>query len=204
MGIQSAVGRSINVAANFMFKLHIAALESKTASISLYPVMDGVYACAPNELEMAVFLRAMLKALTDLFISEKKQIFQFIVRAAVAKGEVHHGRDVGRDASVTLARNPEYRGQILLGQPMIDAHLGESRAAPFGVFVHESARGAQFPTTKEGWWRWFENVDKFEREKLLGCLAEYFRWCYSESDKIKYEPERVHVHRGFAEVFFSN
>ena len=50
MGIQSAMGRSLDVAANFIFKLHIAVLESLDAlpdhqrrNIYLYPVMDGVY-----------------------------------------------------------------------------------------------------------------------------------------------------------------
>ncbi len=44
MGIQSSMSRSIDISANFIFKLHIAALNAKTAKLNIYPVMDGFYA----------------------------------------------------------------------------------------------------------------------------------------------------------------
>ncbi len=202
MGIQSAMGRSIAVAANFVFKLHIAALEAKTAEITLYPVMDGVYVSCASEQEMATFLKAVVKSLASVLAQETNQIYRFIVRGGVARGQIHHGRGLHREASHTLANNSAHRDQILLGQPMIDAHQGEGRAPPFGIYVHESARTPLFPVSKEGWWRWFTGDGTFNATDMNNHLRNYFEWCYDHSGEINYAPERILVHRGFAEQYF--
>lgn len=201
MGIQSAMGRSIAVAANFVFKLHIAALESKSPGVMLYPVMDGVYASSPSEADMSSFLRAVIKSLAVLFSGERNQIYRFIVRGGIARGQIHHGRGLQREASHVLANNPGHRDQVLLGQPMIDAHQGESRAPPFGIYVHVSARTALFGTSKEGWWRWFIGDEAFDSAAMHEQLRVYFDWCYERSEEIQYVPERILVHRGFSEHY---
>lgn len=201
MGIQSAMGRSIAVAANFVFKLHVAALESKLPGITLYPVMDGVYASSPSEADMANFLGRVMKSLATLFSAERNQIYRFVVRGGAARGQIHHGRNLHREASHVLANNPGHRDQVLLGQPMIDAHQGENRAPPFGIYVHESARTALFGTSKEGWWRWFIGDATFSPAAMHEQLRVYFDWCYECSEEIRYAPERILVHRGFSEQY---
>jgi hypothetical protein len=48
MGIQGALRRSIKIAANFVYKLHDAALQARIAPLRLYPIMDGFYASSPD------------------------------------------------------------------------------------------------------------------------------------------------------------
>ncbi len=203
MGIQAAMSMSIKVAANFIFKLHIVALESKTDGIRLYPVMDGIYISSASATEIAAFLQSIFLNISNLFIEENNEKFRFLVRGAIAKGNTYHGANIGDNASWTLANNAQYRGQILLGIPMVQAHVGERKAPPFGVFVDKSARCNELTVSREGWWRWFDNTNGFNREALLERARQHYSWCYANSDTIGYEPDRILVHKGLADIYFA-
>lgn len=203
MGIQSAMAKSIQVAANFVFKLHVAALEAKTNGISLYPVMDGVYVSTPSKVEMAAFLRAIFMSLSQLFRGEAKHLFRFVVRGAVAFGQVYHGKNLGDGASNTLAVNADYRSQILLGEAMVAAHVGERKAPPFGIFVHPTARGDELTVGTEGWWRWFEGVGAFDQQAFAALMKNFYAWCFQKHADLNYEPDRILVHKGLAEIYLS-
>ncbi len=203
MGIQSVMSRSIQVAANFVFKLHIAALEAMTDGITLYPVMDGVYVTSQDKCSMEKFLRSMYSDLAKIFIEEGKERFLFLIRGAIAYGEIYHGRDIGKKASTTLSSSPEYQSHILLGEPMINAHLGERGAPPFGIFVHPSAMGSDSSVGSDGWWRWFEGVKDIDRDAIGRKCSVYFNWCYENRDDIRYDLDRILVHKGLAELYFA-
>ena len=49
MGTQASMSTSLRTAANFMFKLHIAAFQAPRERARIYPVMDGFYAAAPKQ-----------------------------------------------------------------------------------------------------------------------------------------------------------
>ena len=204
MGIQTAMSRSIQIAANFVFKLHIAALEAKTNGITLYPVMDGVYVTSQNKKEMESFLRSMFADLAKVFVKEGKERLLFLIRGAISFGEIYHGRNVGKGASATLGSNLDYQSHILLGEPMINSHLGERNAPPFGIFVHSSARGENSSVGPDGWWRWFEGVSTIDRESIGKKCSSYFNWCYECRDEIKYDLDRILVHKGLAELYFAS
>lgn len=59
MGSRSIMLRSASIAANFVMKLHVAALHAKEAvaypDLELYPMIDGVYACAPAQGPMLAY-----------------------------------------------------------------------------------------------------------------------------------------------------
>ena len=69
MGIQSSMSRSLNVSGNFIFKLHIAALQSTHTNVSLYPIMDGLYATSATQQDMLTFLRELFSSIADEFIN---------------------------------------------------------------------------------------------------------------------------------------
>ena len=135
MGMQGILARSVKIAANFSYKLHIAALESPNAEIKLYPIMDGLYACSPSRDALIAFIRSVLRVLTAKFVDETKHGYRFLVRCGVAHGEVYHGCDLNRAASFTLADNPGYRDKLMIGEPIVSAFKGERKAPPFGVFA---------------------------------------------------------------------
>jgi hypothetical protein len=61
MGVQSAMSRSLNITANFIFKLHVAALQAPHAGLSLYPVEEESWRASPatvkNVLNCAIVCR---------------------------------------------------------------------------------------------------------------------------------------------------
>jgi hypothetical protein len=199
MGMEAQMKKSIYVSANFVFKLHIAAIEAAGANVSLYPIMDGVYACARTRADMDGFLSRVFEALTDLFVREDTPGFRFIVRGAIAYGDVYHGRDIGDDASRRLAEHRNYRAAIMLGPPVVDANRSESDAPPFGIAVHSSAR--MKPATGEApypgeWWQWWR--EGFDRARLMKHLEAHYQWCRRESESIGYAPSRIVVHEALA------
>ncbi len=79
MGIQSAMARSIMITANFVFKLHLAALEAPREGVSLYPVMDGLYASADRPETLERFLRNVFSGVALLFAFEEIGYYRFIL-----------------------------------------------------------------------------------------------------------------------------
>jgi hypothetical protein len=111
---------------------------------------------------------------------------------------VYHGASVGAAASPTLAGAPLHRDQILLGMPMVQAHLAEGRSPPFGLAVDESARGFA-PASDEplhtAWWHWKHHTTGAVWNALPAEMEKYFAWCSERSDGIGYSSERIAVHR---------
>jgi hypothetical protein len=216
MGIQSAMGRSIDVAANFIFKLHIAVLESMDSlsarqreSISLYPVMDGVYFVTNDQQALIRFLRLVFGRLAREFVETPEMKHRFLVRGALACGPVVHGLELPESASATLAAHREYRSSILIGLPMIQAYLTERLAPPFSMYVHESARAfapEATPIIRATWWRWFATPAD-ERwpdlaPRLRDELRSYFKWCEDRATEIGYDAESIKKHRTLADQYF--
>jgi hypothetical protein len=133
MGMEAQMKYSAAVSANFVFKLHVAALEAPGERMRLYPIMDGLYGCSPSRAVMDAFMSSVLSSLVETFRAQSVPHFRFVVRGAVAYGDVYHGAEVGNAASKTLSANPAYRAAIMLGPPVVDANRTEPEAPPFGI-----------------------------------------------------------------------
>lgn len=218
MGIQSAMGRSTDVAANFVFKLHIAVLQSADAlqphqreGLSLYPVMDGVYFVTNDQQALQAFLKRTFGSLAREFVETAEMRHRFLVRGALSCGPVVHGLQLPEEASGTLAAHPDYRDSILLGLPMIQAYLTERSAPPFAVYVHESARAfapeGRRPL-KPTWWRWFKTPEDETWPELARDLRtelrRYFEWCGKRAAEIGYDTESIKKHSTLAEQYFAD
>ena len=218
MGIQSAMGRSMDVAANFVFKLHITVLDSLDAlpdhqrgNIYLYPVMDGVYFVTNDQPALFRFLRRVFGCLAREFVETAEMRHRFLVRGALACGPVVHGFQLPEGTSAVLHNRTQYRDSILVGLPMIQAYLTERLAPPFSIYVHESAR-AFAPEGRRPiratWWRWFATPAD-ERwpdlaPRLRDALRDYFAWCAARAAEIGYDVESIKKHRLSADQYFAD
>jgi hypothetical protein len=205
MGTQVAMSRSIKTSANYIFKLHIAALKSPSTGITLYPVMDGMYVAAPRQADILNFLRSVFEIVAEEFNGATEPQYRFMIRAALAFGPVIHGSSIPRNASFDLDDHKGYSNAILLGLPMVQAHLGERHAPPFGVFIHESARSfapvgdTPLPFV---WWRWRDSGNNGTWATLSGKLEEHFKWCAERSLSLEYDKQRIGIHTDMAKQYF--
>lgn len=202
MGVRAIMGRSLPATANFVFKLHIAALEGRDGiEITLYPVMDGMYVVSSTRRGLVTFLQRVFVRLARMFVHEERPEHQFIVKSAIAFGPVIQGADIPRAASESLDEAGAYKGALLLGMPMVQAVQGEPKAPPFGIFVDVSARAfapARERPFNQVWWHWWPNDNTELRDSLSAALARYYEWASAHHSAIEYDPERIAVHRVMA------
>jgi hypothetical protein len=206
MGIQSAMGRSLDISGNFVFKLHVAALEAPHGNIMLYPIMDGFYASSSNQIDMLNFLREVFTQTAAEFIAEQEPLHRFIIRGALAYGPIIHGTQVDANASNVFQANLAHKDAILLGLPIVQAHQNERQAPPFGLFVHESARSfapANFSPLHHVWWKWGNPQNTNLWQQIKPALATHYQWCRYNSGSLLYEPERIEAHAQLASQYFS-
>lgn len=204
MGTQVSMSRSISMTANFIFKLHIAALRASGIGVKLYPVMDGFYAATATRNQMLEFLRSVYKSVADEFNATVESHHRFMIRGGLAFGPVIHGDGVGKCAQ-ELGKYTGYSSSILLGLPMVQAHLSEREAPPFGVFVHESAR--TFAPDKTDplhwiWWQWKNNDSTTTWNTLKDQLTAHFMWCKARAQAIAYSLDRIETHEKMVEQYF--
>jgi len=206
MGTQASMSRSLNATANFIFKLHAAALQSPHVNMSLYPVMDGLYAASPVQVDMMAFLRKLFEHLADEFASQANNMHRFLARGALAFGPVVHGRALPAAACRTIADCPGYQNQILLGISMVQSHMMEPSAPPFGVAVHESARSFAPPGIEPlhaMWWKWRNALNGPLWDAMPGHLDNYFDWYKDRSLPLGYALERIKAHQEMGRQYFS-
>jgi hypothetical protein len=98
------MSRSLPITGNFLFKLHVAALEAPRNELILYPVMDGIYVVSAQQRPMREFLEHLMTRTADLFVSTPEMQHRFLVKGALAYGPVIHGRDVTAQASTLWTR----------------------------------------------------------------------------------------------------
>jgi len=203
------MSRSLSITANFVFKLHIAALQAPHQNVRIYPVMDGFYAAAAGKNDILNFLRVVFAALAETFSAEAENRFRFLAQGGLAFGPSIHGNVVPQACSPVLGANVGYRDSILLGMPMVQAHLSESGAPPFGVFVHESARAfapAGQEPLHEQWWRWDTFGDPGVQAiwaALQANLHAYFNWCAQRPLRIDYSLDRINAHGAMVDQYFA-
>lgn len=200
MGVQVSMSRSLAKSANFIFKLHTAALDAANQNVKMYPVMDGFYASAAGQGDILAFLASVMSDIAAEFIQETNMQHRFIIRGALAFGPVIHGGNVPQAASATLHGNQVYRDSLLLGLPMVQANTYERLAPPFGIYVHESARTfapAGSTPVNFVWWKW-QNPNSPVWGQLGTELEQYFDWCEERAGAIDYEISRIEAHRCMA------
>jgi hypothetical protein len=209
MGSGSSMRRSISLAANFVMKLHMVALEvgSKYRTVALYPVIDGLYACATEQKAVLGFLNEVFLKLAQNFIEEKELMFKFCIRAGLAFGPVVTGDDVKLGSDI-LNKNEQYCRHILLGITLSQAYDSARDAAPFGISLHESARAFAPPNTSVlsgtcyNWWK-LVGTGK-PPQPLKDALNGYHKWCLTHTATLLYEKTRIDAHSALVDDYFTD
>lgn len=209
MGTQATMSRSLAISANFIFKLHTAALQAPNQNVTLYPIMDGFYASSPDKDDILDFLRSVFEQVAEEFNGEDHEPHRFIIKGALAYGPVIHGTKVPAKASPTINKSPRYRNSLLLGLPMVQANIGEKLAPPFGIFVHESARSFAPPDQTplhNVWWKWRKPSGRSKSRKIWSALSQsvetHFNWCAERAGDLEYAPDRIEAHKTMAQQYF--
>lgn len=192
MGTRSTMSESFEKAANFLLRFHscvISAVKDEE-KLHYYPVMDGVYIASPQKEALAKALKSILNNLSDIFIEEEHINHRFVIRGAIARGDIAHGCNITSEICDIVASAGDYKNTVMMGLPMIQAYTSEHLAPPFGIYIHESAR---VPNALQG--RFFAWCKSDKRLMLKQKINEYFDWCstyfnYLEMDKIKIEHYR--------------
>ena len=210
MGSQGVMLRSLNVASNFLLKLHISALRaSDEFPVELYPVIDGLYACSPSQRQILSFINRAFSMLAVTFILETNELYRFQIRSGLAYGPVVTGKQVLQCAE-DLEKHPEHTNSIFLGSPLTQAYQAEKKSSPFGVALHESARTFAPPgeTVLSGsyikWWKIYsrQNDDLLAIE-LHKALKQHYNWCSKHTVSLSYERQDIERHQDIAEEYFS-
>lgn len=203
MGSQNSMKRSLQSAANAVFKLHGAALEAPRNDIRLYPVIDGLFALGRSQENIIEFLQTVFEKIATAFLKAKDQRYRFVIKGALSFGPVVHGADIPGAAGGHLRSNPEYRNSIAIGMPLVHCIQVEHKAPPFGLFVHESARAFCNPGEEPLTEVWLSWCPTDRAMTLCSMLVEYFDWCSARAGGLEYPRERIDVHRRMTMEYFA-
>ncbi|MBO5804572.1 MAG: hypothetical protein J6R25_05835 [Bacteroidales bacterium] len=176
MGTQNTMSESLAKSANFILKLHAVIIESAkhyNNSVTIYPVMDGAYLTSPNKKDMTCVIKRIYNNLYTIFSEEPAFDKRFIIRGAIAYGEIINGKSLTEEVTTDIEQN--YKNSLLLGMPIIQAFRSESFSPPFGVFIHESAR--KFDDIHKMQGRTFRWWSTDIGEQIGQSIINYFEWC---------------------------
>ena len=213
MGTQTHMKKSVKETANFIFKLHSAIIaayrEKPYKNVFIYPVMDGAYITSGKIDDMKNILIRIYRSLAELFVEEEKLSYLYLIRGAVAYGEVIHGHNIPYSASRAFEMNLGYKENLLLGNAMISAYIGESKTAPFGIFLDDSAvkhKEKGFGSFSADW-KWFEDNElKIKPElsqKLSIKIEEYLVSLEDTNHPLTYKVDRIKEHKKLTKDYFS-
>jgi len=213
MGSKEHLRISPSIASNFIFKLHIALLESlekiedsHQQNLVFYPIMDGAYITSRTQKSLELLLCPAMKSLANLFIKENNNKHRFMVRGAIAFGPVFHGKNIQEEASKILARQRNITNKILIGLPIVQANEAESKAPPYGIVIHETARAfapdGENPVTFV-WLNWNKGNGSARLDSLDEALKSYFSWHRERPNVTGYSLKQIDRHSKLAEELIS-
>lgn len=203
MGIQTHMLKSTATAANFIFKLHSAILDAwrneKYQNVFVYPVMDGAYITAAKKSDIEKIVVRIFKGIAEIQITESNPSHWFIIRGSIAFGEVIHGHHVPYAASKVFEKDLGYKNNILLGPAMISAYRGEEKAAPFGIYLDDSAINQESGRGFSESWKWYGStaltLDSEIGTKIRRTVLDYFEKTSGDT--------KDDQHKQLAEEYFS-
>jgi hypothetical protein len=215
MGIGPTLSRSLDIASNFIFKLHILAIKNSSASLRLYPVMDGIYITCPDQDVMLEFLAKLYDNCAEEFVKTPIDKFEhkFLIRGALSYGPIIHGSALPSGIfqpptgqAHAISGNANYLSALLIGLPMVQSHEFERQAPPFGIFVHESSRSFSPPPPTNPihfrWWKWGYKCNSTYWSKMKKECAKYFDCCLNHMYEIDYDQKRIQEHMEMSNQYF--
>lgn len=207
MGSRSTMASSLLKSSNNIGRLHIAILMNRNWSLQTSPFMDGAYIRSTKQTPILDFLWGVFEEMAFDFLNAREHRHRFMPRCGLSFGGIIEGVQIPTTVSIILGAraNSNYREGIYFGYAMEQAFRSEGDAPPFGVAIHESARG--FAPYRERalsgvWWRWhtYRPVDFLQ--DFVSKLMDYFDWCETHSNSLGYPIDRIRAHRAMSAEYF--
>jgi len=208
MGAKNTMGRSLNRAANYIGKIHAAALAEASNDVEIYPVIDGCYMITESKDALESALTETMTRLASVFVHEDSQVQRFLVRGGIAAGRIIAGRDM-MPCSDQLKKHKSYSSCLAIGTAIGQAYAAESSAPPFGFWVDITARAFKtgnshpFTTTLWRWWNQKSPEGRLKQEVLGKAIEHYFHWAERNRRLIEYPLDRLCEHRDAAKEYFN-
>lgn len=215
MGTQNCMKMSFERAANHIMRLHCCVTDvtqainaavhaSDQKVIKVYPIMDGVYLTSPDFKLIRQAVSRIFKEIVFSQVNTKDNEIIFLVRGAIARGDIVHGMYITDQVCPDLSANEPYKNMLLFGLPMIQAYESEHSAPPMGIYIHESARSLQgFQGRFLSWW-WTKKSKKRPRvaAAIGDRLTSYFGWCQKHSYSLKMDEKKIKQYLGQIQDYF--
>lgn len=214
MGTQNCMKMSFERAANHIMRLHCCVTDvtqtinanpqvASQSAIKVYPIMDGVYLTCSDFRLIRLAVSTIFKAIMFSQANVRDNEIIFLVRGAIARGDLVHGRSITPQVCPHLSPNTTYKRMLLFGLPMIQAYESEHSAPPMGVYIHESARSLDgFQGRFFSWW-WSKAKKHPRIAAAIGDrLTSYFNWCQDHSYSLKMEEGKTKQYLGQIRDYF--
>lgn len=207
MGIKEKMSRSLHQSANFIGKFHSVVSSCGGPGITIYPVMDGAYVTFDDQEKAESNVKdCIVKVYTELlheFVGEKELLHRFLIRGGLAYGPVYPGTRLNKSVVPSFYQDPSV---LLLGFPVVQAHICESHAAPFGVCVDDSVLSKSClkakPTFSGRWFHWEHKSSPSDIKAMRQSLKNHYQECEAHRTEIGYDDEALARHRMWAYDFW--
>lgn len=202
MGTSNTMSESFEKAANFILRLHSAVVDAIASNerIKYYPMMDGIYLASPEWNSLKKALKDIYSSLASVLIHETKNVHRFLIRGAVAYGDIFHGCNIDENMCQNVANQADYKKTLMFGMPMIQAYKSEHYAPPFGLYIHESAR-----KVKQLQGRFFVWTDRnIDIGILMEKIESYLNWCNNYHNYLEMDPVKIELYKQLNKEHLSN
>lgn len=201
MGTQCFMNRSIETAANFIFKFQgiVAKYSAAFPDMHLYPVMDGVYITSPKANNIMKLAQSIMRGWATDFANEKEVYHRCLIRGALAYGDVYQGATIEDLAFYDSPETSKYKvnkAAVLLGSPVIQANQEERTAPPLGIAIHSSCKLSSPAKAcfDNEWFVWSKGYPIEKLKKLNDSVTEYFEHYKKQTKYSGYKEERIKDH----------
>lgn len=200
MGTKNTMSESFEKAANFMIRFHAIVMESikGVADVKCYPLMDGIYLTSTKWNTLKRVINKIYSEAAGIFIKEEVIAHRFLIRGAIAFGQIAHGTAIADDVCQNFHNMDNYKSTLLMGMPMIQSYTAESSAPPFGMYIHESARQPKILQGRFYAWSNDEKLKALLRQKI----HQYFDWCSAYRNYLQISSEKIVKYKQLNDEYF--
>ena len=200
MGTKNTMKQSLARASNFILKFHSKVIQAQQGNIISYPLMDGVFITCKNLETLKQTINSIFTEIATMFTQETNFDHKFLIRGALAKGEIIDGCEINNNICKNINELQNYRDALLLGMPMIQAIEAEHYAPPFGIYIHESAR--EFKNLQGRYYQWSVNNIQLQG-KLKKHIDNYFKKCSTQYHHLEMEKEKIKLYQELNNEYFA-
>ena len=190
MGTKNTMKQSLARASNFILKFHSKVIQAQQGNIISYPLMDGVFITCKNLETLKQTINSIFTEIATMFTQETNFDHKFLIRGALAKGEIIDGCEINNNICKNINELQNYRDALLLGMPMIQAIEAEHYAPPL------------FKNLQGRYYQWSVNNIQLQG-KLKKHIDNYFKKCSTQYHHLEMEKEKIKLYQELNNEYFA-